>query len=453
MTTNILPNSPMLMPEGMSHGPESLFVDTDTLPYIRLGWRVIVFGIGGFLAWAALAPLDKGVPLSGTVTVASSKKAVQHLTGGVVESILVKEGDVVKAGDVLVRLNAVQVKANAEIVRVQYFSARTAEARLIAERDGKKSILFPPELLSAKADPRVASNIASQLQLFNSRQSTIATELSALDENIAGLLQQNKGFEQSHTGKNTQLAFLKEQLDSSRNLAKEGYVSRNQQLDLERTYSQLSTSASEDISNIGRSQKQISEYKLRRLQRQQEYQREVRTQLSEVQKEADSLANRLAGLDYDLGSVLVKSPVDGTVVAMNIFTQGGVVAPGFRMMDIVPSSDALTIDGQLPVHLIDKVHPNLPVELMFTAFNQNLTPQIPGIVTQVSADRLVDEKSGQPYYSMKAMVAPEGMKLLAKVQLRPGMPVDMFIKTGERTMLNYLLKPLFDHFKMSMAEE
>jgi membrane fusion protein, protease secretion system len=453
MTTNILPNSPMLMPEGMSHGPESLFVNTDSLPYIRLGWRVIVFGIGGFLAWAALAPLDKGVPLSGTVTVASSKKAVQHLTGGVVESILVKEGDVVKAGDVLVRLNAVQAKANAEIVRVQYFSARTAEARLIAERDGKKSILFPPELLSAKADPRVASNIASQLQLFNSRQSTIATELSALDENIAGLLQQNKGFEQSHTGKNTQLAFLKEQLDSSRNLAKEGYVSRNQQLDLERTYSQLSTSASEDISNIGRSQKQISEYKLRRLQRQQEYQREVRTQLSEVQKEADSLANRLAGLDYDLGSVLVKSPVDGTVVAMNIFTQGGVVAPGFRMMDIVPSSDALTIDGQLPVHLIDKVHPNLPVELMFTAFNQNLTPQIPGIVTQVSADRLVDEKSGQPYYSMKAMVAPEGMKLLAKVQLRPGMPVDMFIKTGERTMLNYLLKPLFDHFKMSMAEE
>ena len=323
----------------------------------------------------------------------------------------------------------------------------------MAERDNKKIIVFPPELQSARADPRVASSITLQQQLFSARQSAIATELSALDENIAGLLQQNKGFEQAHVGKNTQLTFLKEQLDNTRNLAKEGYVSRNQQLDLERAYSQLSTSASDDINNISRSQNQISEFKLRRLQRQQEYQKEVRTQLSEVQKEADSLANRLAGLDYDLGSVMVKSPVDGTVVAMNIFTHGGVVAPGFRMMDIVPSSDALTIEGQLPVHLIDKVHPDLPVELMFTAFNQNFTPQIPGIVTQVSADRLVDEKTGQPYYSMKAVVTPEGAKLLAKVQLRPGMPVDMFIKTGERTMMNYLLKPLLDSFKMAMAEE
>ncbi len=453
MSPESLSTGPVLMPDSMPCSPERLDVKTDTQPYVRLGWCVIVLGIGTFLLWAALAPLDKGVPLSGTVTVASSRKAVQHLTGGVVEAILVKEGDVVKAGDVLVRLNAVQAKANAEIVRVQYFSARTAEARLIAERDGKKVIEFPPELQGAKTDPRIASTITLQQQLFSARQAAIATELSALDENIAGLQQQYRGLEQAHVGKNTQLAFLKEQLDSTRNLAKEGYVSRNQQLELERTYSQLSTSASEDISNISRSQKQISEFKLRRLQRQQEYQKEVRTHLSETQKEADSLANRLAGLDYDLGSVLVKSPVDGTVVAMNVFTHGGVVAPGFRMMDIVPISDALTIDGQLPVHLIDKVHANLPVELMFTAFNQNLTPQIPGIVTHVSADRLVDEKSGQPYYSMKAIVAPEGMKLLAKVQLRPGMPVDMFIKTGERTMLNYLLKPLLDHFKMSMAEE
>ena len=453
MSTNNLLSNAVLMPEGMPLGPESLDVNTDTRPYVRLGWWVIVLGIGGFSVWAAFAPLDKGVPLSGTVTVSSSKKAVQHLTGGVVESILVKEGDVVKAGDVLVRLNAVQAKANAEIVRVQYFSARTTEARLMAERDNKKIIVFPPELQSARADPRVASSITLQQQLFSARQSAIAAELSALDENIAGLLQQNKGFEQAHVGKNTQLTFLKEQLDNTRNLAKEGYVSRNQQLDLERTYSQLSTSASDDINNISRSQNQISEFKLRRLQRQQEYQKEVRTQLSEVQKEADSLANRLAGLDYDLGSVMVKSPVDGTVVAMNIFTHGGVVAPGFRMMDIVPSSDALTIEGQLPVHLIDKVHPDLPVELMFTAFNQNFTPQIPGIVTQVSADRLVDEKTGQPYYSMKAVVTPEGAKLLAKVQLRPGMPVDMFIKTGERTMMNYLLKPLLDSFKMAMAEE
>jgi protease secretion system membrane fusion protein len=430
-----------------------LEVNTDARSHTRLGWWIVIAGVGGFLLWASFAPLDKGVPLSGTVTVATNKKAVQHLTGGTVEAILVKEGDLVKAGDVLVRMNAVQAKANAEVARVQYFAARTAEARLIAERDGKKTIVFPPELEDVRNDPRVASNIRLQLQLFNSRQSAIQSELSALDENIAGLVQQNKGLEESRDGKKLQLQFLKEQLDGMRDLAKEGYVARNRLLELERTYAQLSTAISEDISNIGRSQSQISEFRLRRLQRQQEYQKEVRTQLSDTQKEADALANRLTGLDYDLDNVLVKAPVDGTVVAMNVFTHGGVIAPGFRMMDIVPSDDPLIVDGQLPVHLIDKVHPNLKVELMFTAFNQNQTPHVPGIVTQVSADRLIEEKSGQPYYNLKAKVAPEGMKVIANLQIRPGMPVELFVKTGERTMMNYLFKPLFDRLTMSMTEE
>ena len=428
-------------------------VNTDARSHTRMGWWIVIGGIGGFLLWASLAPLDKGVPLSGTVTVATNKQAIQHLTGGTVEAILVKEGDVVKAGDILVRMNAVQSKANAEMIRVQYFAARTTEARLISERDGIKTIVFPPELEGVRNDPRVSNNIRLQQQLFSSRHSAITSELSALDENVAGLVQQNKGLEESRDGKKLQLQFLKEQLDGMRDLAREGYVARNRLLELERTYAQLSTAISEDISNIGRGQRQISEFKLRRNQRHQEYQKEVRTQLSETQKEADGLANRLTGLDYDLDNVMVKAPVDGTVVAMNVFTHGGVIAPGFRMMDIVPSDDPLIVDGQLPVHLVDKVHPNLKVELIFSAFNQNLTPHVPGIVTQVSADRLVDEKSGQPYYNLKAKVAPEGMKMIANLQIRPGMPVDLFIKTGERTMMNYLLKPILDHTKLSMTEE
>lgn len=438
---------------GVSREMPPVEVNTDSKSHTRLGWWIVVAGVGGFLLWASLAPLDKGVPLSGTVTVATSKKAVQHLTGGTVEAILVKEGDVVKAGDVLVRMNAVQATVNADIARVQYFTSRTAEARLIAERDGAKNIVFPPELESVRNDPRVTSNIRMQQQLFSSRQSAIQSELAAIDENVAGMVLQNKGLQESRDGKKLQLQFLKEQLDGMRDLAREGYVARNRLLELERTHAQLSTAISEDLSNIGRGQRQISEFRLRRIQRQQEYQKEVRTQLSEVQKEADTLANRLTGLDYDIANLMVKSPVDGTVVAMNVFTHGGVIAPGFRMMDIVPSNDPLVVDGQLPVHLIDKVHPNLKVELIFSAFNQNLTPHVPGIVTQVSADRLVDEKSGQPYYTVKAKVAPEGMKLISSLQVRPGMPVELFVKTGERTMMNYLVKPVLDHLKMSMTEE
>jgi protease secretion system membrane fusion protein len=437
----------------VSHDVTPLEVNTDASSHTRLGWIIVLLGVGGFLLWAIFAPLDKGVPVSGTVTVASNRKAIQHQTGGTVEDILVKEGDVVKAGQPLVKMNGVQAKANAEMTRVQYFTARAAEARLVAERDGKKSVAFPPELESAKNDPRVANNISLQSQLFSSRQSAIQNELAAVSESISGLKMQMQGLQESLDSKKQQLRFLKEQLDGMRDLAKEGYIARNRLLDLERTYAQINGSISEDIGNIGRSQRQIAELSLRRIQRQQEYQKEVRTQLSEVQKEAEALENRLAGLDFDLQNVVVKAPVDGTVVGMNVFTHGGVIGPGFRMMDLVPSDDPLIIEGMVPVHLIDKVHKDLKVELIFSAFNQNETPHIPGIITQVSADRMVDEKTGMPYYKMKAQVAPEGMKRISHLQVRPGMPVEVFVKTGERTMMNYLFKPVFDRGHTALTEE
>ena len=339
-------------------------VKTNSKLHTRLGWLIIIAGVGGFIAWALYAPLDKGVPLSGTVAVASSKKAIQHLTGGTVEAILVKEGAVVKAGDVLVRMNSVQANVNAETARIQYSTARATETRLAAERDGKSGLVFSKELIDAKKDPRVANTMTLQQQLFSSRQSALRSELAAFDENIAGLQIQNKGLGESRDGKKQQLTFLKEQLDGIRDLAKDGFVPRNRLLELERTYAQLATAITEDTNSIGRSMSQISEIKLRKIQRTQDYQKEVRTQLSDVQREADGLANRLTGLDFDVNNALVKAPVDGTIVGMNIFTIGGIIGPGFRMMDVVPSDDALIVEGQLPVHLIDKVHPNLKVELI-----------------------------------------------------------------------------------------
>ncbi len=372
-------------------------MNTDETHHARMGWWIVIIGVGGFMLWASLAPLDKGVPLSGTVAVASSRKAIQHPTGGIIEEILVKEGHTVKAGQILITMNATQAKALAEISRVQYFTARAVEARLTAERDGAGSIRFPSEMEDAKDDPRVMSNINLQNQLFVSRRNAIQGELR----------------------------ILKEQLDSMRDLADEGYVARNRMLDIERLY----------------------------FQQKQTYQKEVGTQLAEAQKEAEGLRTRLVSQDFDLANVEVRAPVDGTVVGLSVFTRGGVIAPGFKLMEIVPSEDALVVEGQVPVHLIDKVHPDLKVELIFSAFNQNLTPHVPGIVTHVSADRLIDEVSRLPYYQIKAKVAPEGMKMIANLQVRPGMPVELFVKTGERTLLNYLLKPILDHIKMAMTEE
>jgi protease secretion system membrane fusion protein len=439
----------------IAHDVEPLTVHTDSGAYSKLGWLIVLLGVGIFVLWAMFAPLDKGVPLSGTVAKESNRKTVQHLGGGTVEDILVKEGDVVKAGQVLVRMNNVQSKSTADITRVQYYNLRATEARLIAERDGKSALTVPAALAPVKDDARIAGTLALQNQLLASRRSALQSELGAIDENVAGLKSQVTGLQESRDSKKQQMGFLKEQLENMRDLAKEGYVARSRLLDLERTYSQTSGALSEDIGNIGRTQRQILELTLRRSQRVQDYQKEVQTLLAQAGQDADAMSSRMTALDYDLGNNEVKAPVDGTIVALNVFTRGGVVAPGFRMMDIVPSDDPLVVEGQLPVNLIDKIHPGLEVELIFSAFNTNKTPHIPGVVTQVSADRMVDERTGAPYYKMKAKVSPAGLKLIAgkKLDIRPGMPVDLFIKTGERTMMSYLLKPIFDRAKTSMTEE
>jgi protease secretion system membrane fusion protein len=449
----LLKNEPAA--EVIAHDVAPLTVNTDAGAYSKLGWWIVLLGVGSFLLWASWAPLDKGVPLSATVAKESNRKAVQHLAGGTVDDILVREGDIVKAGQVLVRMNGVQAKSQADITRAQYFNARATEARLRAELENRKSVAAPPALAPYKADARVATVMALQNQLLASRQSALQSELGAFDENMAGLKVQTQGLQESRDSKKQQMAILKEQLDNMRDLAREGYVARSRLLEIERTYAQTSGLLSEDIGNIGRAQRQVMEMSLRRNQRTQEYQKEVRSTLADAEREAEALGARMTALDYELANAEVKAPVDGTVVGLNIFTRGGVVPAGFRLMDLVPTDDPLIVEGQLPVNLVDKIHPGLPVELIFSAFNANSTPHVPGVVTQVSADRTVDERTGAAYYRLKAKVTPAGARVIAarKLDIRSGMPVELFVKTGERTMMSYLLKPLFDRAKTSMTEE
>lgn len=441
--------------EVIAHDVTPLEVNTDDRSWSRLGWLVVVLGVVGFLVWAALAPLDKGVPMSGTVAKESNRKSIQHQTGGIIQDILVKDGDTVKAGQVLVRMNAVNAKAGYDITRAQYLAARATEARLLAERDGASTIHFPEELTKHAGDPAVAQAMALQTELLNSRRGSLKSELGSIDEDSAGLKSQIQGLQDSQKSQKEQMGYLKEQLDGMRDLAKEGYVARNRLLDLERTYAQLQGAVSEDIGNIGRAQRQVMELSLRKAQRMDDYQKEVRTQLADTQKDAEAQGARMQAQQFELANVEVRSPVDGTVVNLAVFTDGGVVAPGFKMMDIVPTDDPLVVEGQLQVNLVDKVHKGLPTDLIFSAFNANRTPHIPGVVETVSADRTVDERSGVPYYKVRVKVSPEGAKMIAAhhMDIRPGMPVEMFVKTGERTMMSYLLKPVFDRAHSSMSED
>lgn len=441
--------------EVISHDVSPLTVNTDAHAYARLGWLIVLLGVGGFFLWAFLAPLDKGVPVSGVVAAEGNRKSIQYLQSGIVDAILVKDGDVVKAGQTLVRMNDVQPRAQVEMANSQLLASRTAEARLLAEREGKSTVAYPDSVLKARSEPAVARAIALQNQLLASRQMSLQSEMSAYSENIAGLKSQLAGLTSSRESHKEQIGMMKEQVENLRDLAKDGYVARSRLLDAERNYAQLIGQLAEDSGNIGHYQRQIAEIGSRRMQRQQEYQKEINTQLAELQRDRDIAETKLRALESDLEHVNVKAPVDGVVVGLNVFTRGGVVQSGFRMMDIVPNDESFVIEAQLAVNLIDKVHVGLPVELIFSAFNVNHTPHIPGVLTQVSADRTTDERTGNSYYKIRAKVSKEGLKMIAekKLDVQAGMPADMFIKTGERSMMSYLLKPVLDRAKTSMTED
>ena len=419
----------------------------------RLGLWLVLAGFGGFMAWAALAPLDKGVPLSGNVVVAGSRQVVQHPSGGVIEQLLVRDGDQVTAGQVLVRLDATQARAQYESLRVQYLTARAMQERLVAERDGASGVVFSPALLKEASEPWLAAILDTQRQLLHSRRQALEMELAGLRENSAGAQSSLDGVQGSLAAKQEQRAALQEQLHGLRELARDGYIPRNRLLENERLYAQVNGAISEDLGNIGRTRRQLGELKLRIGQRQQEYQREVQQQLTEAQSSAADLDNRLRSAAFDLDSTAIKAPASGTVVGSSVFTNGGVIARGQSLMEIVPHDVPLLVDARASVELIDRLRPGLPVELIFVAFNQSTTPRVEGEVTLVSADRLLDEHNGQPYYQVRVRVGEDGLRQLAGQDIRPGMPVEAFVRTGERSMLNYLFKPLTDRAHVALAEE
>ncbi|CDG22396.1 Alkaline protease secretion protein AprE [Xenorhabdus poinarii G6] len=425
----------------------------DANRYLRIGWLVIGIGILGFLIWAALAPLDKGVASSGMVVVDGNRKTVQSPVNGLIRQIQVKEGEQVKAGQVLVQLSQVQVNAHIDSLKQQLYTTLATEARLLAEQQGLDAVIFPPTLLNQQAETRLTEILALQKQLFLSRREMLQSDLAGMQQTGEGLSFQIKGLREALINKQQQQASLKEQVTNLRPLTEEGYFPRNRYLELLRSQSELSGSMAEMTGRIGQLEKQRQETQQRVIQRQADYLREVRNQLAEVQVSANELKNKLETAEFELSHTSIIAPVDGSVVGLTVFTQGGVVAAGEKLMEILPARSPLEVEARLRVNLIDKVTVGQDVDLMFTAFNQNRTPKVAGKVTVVSADRLVDGVTREPYYQMRLSVTPEGMAKLAGLKIKPGMPVDVFVKTGSRSLLSYLFKPLVDRASTSLIEE
>lgn len=429
-------------------------IDVDDGRPRRWGLWLVVVGFGGFLLWASLAPLDAGVVANATVNVTDNRKTIQHLSGGTVGTILVREGDRVKRDQPLIELDQTRAIAEQGVVSAQYIVARTVENRLQAERDDLDKVTFDPELLTRFAgDPRLQEATTLQQRLFTTRRAALTGEAGILRENIRGAEEQLKGLRQVQAARSAQISFLAQELDGVRNLAAEGYVARNRMLELERSAADLNALRAQSVADIGRTHNQIAELKLRILQLEQDYQKEVQSQLTEAQKEVTALADRLRSLDYEVAHTVIRSPIDGVVLGLNVSTIGGVIQSGAELMSVVPGDEPLQVDAMIPVQAIDKMAPGLPVDITFPAFNHAQTPNIPGRVLTIAADRLIDETSKEPYYLAQVEVTEEGMEMLGNNQIRAGMPATVIIKTGERNLLSYLLKPLLARIDSAFKEQ
>ncbi|WP_446469922.1 HlyD family type I secretion periplasmic adaptor subunit [Xenorhabdus stockiae] len=432
---------------------EPALLPLDASRYLRLGWLVIGIGILGFLIWAAFAPLDKGVASSGMVVVDGNRKTVQSPTNGIIRQILVAEGEHVRAGQILIQLSQVQVNAQIDSLKQQWHTMLATEARLLAEQQGADELVFPAFLQAQSSEPRIDNILALQKQLFLSRREMLKSDLAGMKQSEEGVIVQIKGLREAMVNKQQQKASLKEQITNLRPLTEEGYFPRNRYLELQRNQIELSGSMAEMTGRIGLLEKQQQETQQRIIQRQADYQREVRSQLADVHVQANELHNKLETAQFDLSHTSIAAPVEGTVVGLKVFTQGGVVASGEKLMEILPEQSALEVEARLMVHLIDKVEIGQNVDLMFTALNQNRTPKVTGKLLVISADRLVDDVTRESYYQIRIRVTPEGMAKLTDLHIKPGMPVEVFVKTGSRSLLSYLFKPLVDRASTSLIEE
>ena len=419
--------------------------------YTRAGWLLTVVGAGSFFLWASLAPLDEGIAVPGTVVVSGKRKAVQSLGGGVMSQILVREGQTVRQGEPLFRLDQTQVEADVQSLRAQYRMALASLSRWQSERDNLARVSFA-EQLTRDPDPRLALVMEGQQQLFSSRREALAREQAALRASIEGASQQLGGMRRARGDLMAQAGSLRQQLSNLRPLAENGYIPRNRLMEYERQLSQVQQDLAHNAGESGRIEQGILESRLKLAQQTDEYQKEVRSQLADAQLKTLTLEQQLASAGFDLLHSEITAPADGIAVNLSVHTEGAVVRAGETLLEIVPQGTHLEVEGRLPVNLVDRVGSQLPVDILFTAFNQSSTPRVSGQVNLVSADQLLDEKTGMPYYVLRSSVSDQALEKLNGLVIKPGMPAEMFVRTGERSLLNYLFKPLLDRAGSALSE-
>jgi HlyD family secretion protein/epimerase transport system membrane fusion protein len=414
---------------------------------------IITLTFGGAGLWAATAPLDSAVVAPGTIAVESSRKVVQHVDGGSVIAVLVNEGDRVDTGDLLVRLDPTEKRAAVERLRGQLAGARARRARLIAERDGATGITFPEDLRDRQAyAPPVAEAIAGERNQFLERRQSLAGQVAILERRIAGQRNRIAGLREQRNSVVRQVGIMRDELSGLRELMEKGYYPRIRVLQRERELANLEGRSGELRARIAEARDAIEEAELEIRQVQQGFREEVVARLRETEVQIGDLRERLTAAEAALVRTTVRSPHPGTVHALQVKATGAVVRPGGEILQLVPQDDQLVVEARVPPQDIDLVQPGMTAEVRMTALASTRTPTLEGTIQRVSPDRLVSENGEQAYYSARITIPASELQRLGDQRLQAGMPAEVMVATGERTLVDYLTKPLTDAMARGLIE-
>ena len=419
---------------------------------MRVGLVTIFLCFAVFGTWAALAPLDAAVVAHGSLVVESKRKAVQHLEGGIVRDILVTDGSTVAEGQPLLRLDPTRAQANLSVVQGQLDATMALDARLAAERDRAKDIAFPPELTARINDPQVKQLIDAQRRQFIERRLSLENQIAINDQRIEQLRAQIGGFRVLELSKLEQIQLYEGQLVGLRDLEKKGFFPRSRLLEMERDLARIKGDRGNDVQSIARSEMAIGETRLQTAQLRQKFTEDVLAQLRESQNQISDLRQRVVAAADVLTRLDVPSPQAGIVQNMKIATSGGVIQPGQQLMEIVPVDDRLIVEAQVTPNDIEAIYLGQAAELRFSTLNARHTPVIDAKVIAKTPDRLLDERSGAPYYMIKLEVVPGQDAKFGDLKLQAGLPVDAMVKVASRSALEYMVEPLTGHIFKALTE-
>jgi len=417
---------------------------------------LVVFGVFG--AWATLAPLSSAALAPGAVTVENYRKSVQHLEGGIVKSIAVHDNDLVTKGQVLLTMDDTQARTQLEVLRGQLYISLAREARLIAQRDGSARVVYSEVLRAAAKDSRVEEAMKVQNQTFSARRNAHEGEISLYSRQIGQLQAKLRGLRAQKQSRDQLVVSYGKEVQDFESLLKEGYTDAQKVREMQRNLAQSEGQQGELLATIASTELQISETELKILQLKKDLQREVAKELGEVQNDLFSLREKVQSLEDTVKRTVIVAPDAGRVLGLAVHTLGAVVPPGGKVLDIVPQNERLILEAQVSPNDIDRVKLGQTAEVRFSAFKSHNLPKIEGKLISVSADRLVEEgnrTNPQTYFLARVEVSAVGLAELARRHLVmvPGMPAEVMINTGERTLLQYFIRPLRDSVARGMKED